>query len=74
MDAGELKAFRKMVGLSQTAMADMLGYSLRNYQFMERGGAEIRPSIGLACAAYALGIIRYDGPTAEVQWQRRKGS
>lgn len=72
MDADDLKAFRKMVGLSQSQMADMLGYGRRNYQLMERGMAEIRNSVGLACAAFALGIIRYDGPTAAAQYERRK--
>lgn len=72
MDADDLKAFRKMVGLSQSGMAEMLGYGRRNYQLMERGMAEIRNSVGLACAAYALGIQQYDGPTATAQWMRRK--
>jgi DNA-binding XRE family transcriptional regulator len=71
MNGPELKAFRKMVGLSQSDMADMLGYGRRNYQLMERGQAEIRNSVGLACAAYALGIQQYDGPTAKAQWMRR---
>lgn len=71
MNGPELKAFRKMVGLSQFDMADMLGYRRRNYQLMERGQAEIRNSVGLACAAYALGIQQYDGPTAKAQWMRR---
>lgn len=74
MDSQELKAFRKMVGLSQSDMAEMLGYGRRNYQLMERGMAEIRNSVGLACAAYALGIQYYDGPTARAQWMRRKES
>lgn len=72
MNHTELKAFRKMVGLSQSDMADMLGYGRRNYQLMERGMAEIRNSVGLACAAYALGITSYDGPTAQDYWKRRK--
>lgn len=74
MNNEELKAFRKMVGLSQSDMAEMLGYGRRNYQLMERGMAEIRNSVGLACAAYALGIQQYDGPTAQAQWLRRKGN
>lgn len=74
MDSQELKAFRKMVGLSQSDMAEMLGYGRRNYQLMERGMAEIRNSVGLACAAFALGIQHYDGPTAKAQWMRRKES
>ncbi len=68
----ELKAFRRMVGKSQQDMAELLGYGRRVYQMMERGQAEIRNGVGLACAAYALGIVQYDGPTAQAQWHRRK--
>lgn len=71
MNGTELKQFRKMVGLSQNDMAEMLGYGRRNYQMMERDMAEIRNGVGLACAAYALGIREYDGPTAQAQWERR---
>ena len=72
MNGPELKTFRKMVGLSQGDMADVLGYGRRNYQLMERDKEEIRPGIGLACAAYAMGIVRYDGPQAAQQWERMK--
>ena len=71
MDGKELKAFRKMVGLSQNDMADVLGFGRRHYQMMERDMAEIRNCVPLACAAYALGILEYDGPTAKAQWMRR---
>jgi transcriptional regulator with XRE-family HTH domain len=74
MTGPELKAFRKMVGRSQSSMAEILGYGRRQYQMMERGIAEIRHSVDLACAAYALGIHEYHGPTAQAQWKRRKGS
>jgi len=70
MKGHDLKAFRKMVCLSQSGMADVLGYGRRNYQMMERGEAEIRNSVGLACAAYAMGIVQYDGPLAMVSWKR----
>lgn len=72
MKGRELKAFRKMVGLSQSDMAEVLGYGRRMYQLMERDMAEIRRSVDLACAAYALGIQHYDGPTAKAHWERRK--
>lgn len=72
MDNKELTAFRKMVGLSQNGMADMLGYGRRQYQQMERGASEIRNSVGLACAAYALGLRTYDGPAVQEYWQERK--
>ena len=73
MDSEELKNFRKMVGLSQRRMAkEVLGYGVRNYQMMERGSTEIRNCVPLACAAYALGIEQYDGPTAQRAWKRSK--
>lgn len=72
MDAAELKNFRKMVNLSQQQMADMLGYCRRNYMMMERGDILIRNCVKLACAAYALGIEQYDGPTVQRDWTRRK--
>ena len=72
MNGSELKAFRKMVGLSQNDMAETLGYGRRNYQLMERNMAEIRPCVDLACAAYALGIRHYDGPTVKAHWMRNK--
>lgn len=72
MKGSELKDFRKMVGLSQADMAEVLGYGRRQYQLMERDLAEIRGSVDLACAAYALGIREYHGPTAKAQWMRRK--
>jgi len=67
----ELKSFRNMVGNSQDQMAQALGYSRRNYQLMERSKSAVRKSVALACAAYALGIREYDGPTVRAQWLRR---
>lgn len=68
MDKHQLKDWRHMVGLSQQKAADILGYGRRNYQMMERGTAEIRTSVALACAAYALGIRNYGRPdVVEVQ-------
>ena len=72
MDHKQLDAFRNMVGLSQPAMAKLLGYGVRNYQMMESGEVAIRNGVGLSCAAYALGIVEYDGPAAMAQWKRRK--
>lgn len=71
MQPDELKAFRKMVCLSQGDMAAMLGYGRRQYQLMERGMGEIRNCVDLACAAYAMGIIKYDGPQIREQWEGR---
>lgn len=71
MTPEQLKAFRKMVGLSQSGMATMLGYGRRNVQLMETGKAEIRPCVDLACVAYALGIRKYDGPTAQEYWNNK---
>jgi transcriptional regulator with XRE-family HTH domain len=62
MNSAELKEFRKMMQFSQAQMADKLGYARRQYQLMEQGKADIRPCVGLACAAMALGIQEYNGP------------
>ncbi len=43
-----LKALRKSRGASQQNMADMLGVSLRTYQFYERG--EYEPNIAYLCS------------------------
>lgn len=72
MTGAELKAFRKMVGLSQSQMATMLGYGKRAYQMMERDMVEIRHGVGLACAAFALGIRDYNGPQVEQEYLKRK--
>lgn len=72
MTPNELKAFRKMVKLSQVKMADVLGFSIRAYQLMESGDGEIRPCVGLACASYALGIREYDGPSVQAQWEQNR--
>jgi transcriptional regulator with XRE-family HTH domain len=72
MKSEELINFRLMVGLSQPKMATALGYSLRSYQNFESGATEIRNGVGLACAAYALGIREYDGPRAVEDWQKTK--
>lgn len=71
MNGEQLTKFRDMVGLSQQAMADVLGYSRRQYQLMETDKQTARPAIGLACAAYALGIREYDGPAVKAIWDRR---
>ena len=72
MNGDQLKQFRIMVGLSQPKMAEVLGYKLRQYQKMEDNTADIRDGIGLACAAYALGITEYDGPMVEQLYLTRK--
>lgn len=72
MDNEELKTFREMMHLSQDAMADLLGYSRRNYQLMEDGTLKIRNSIGLACSAIALGIKQYNGPVCRINLKKKR--
>lgn len=71
MDGKQLKAFREMMGLKQEELADLLGYTRRQYQKLEQGEIEIRGAVRLACAALALGIYEYDGPMAEYYMSRR---
>lgn len=74
MDKNDLKNWRKMVMLSQPKAAEVLGFGVRQYKNMERGIADIRECIPLACAAYALGIREYDGPSLQAAIDRqRKG-
>ena len=72
MIGDELKAWRKMVGLSQQSAADVLGFGRRQYCNMENGFHDIRPCVDLACAAYALGIREYNGPAVAAVHARRK--
>ena len=77
MTGDELKAWRTMVKLSQEAAATVLGYNRRHYQRMENGLDEIRDGVALGCAAYALGIRRYDGPALSahiILSQKKKGT
>ena len=71
MTGKELREFRIMVGISQAALGVVLGYGRRNIQLFEDSG-KVRNGVALACAAYALGIVQYDGPAAKAQWERRK--
>lgn len=50
----ELKAWRLSQHLTQPDAANLLGYSLRQYQNMEDGTAEIRNAIKLACKQISL--------------------
>lgn len=72
MTKEELIAFRNMIGYSQQDLANALGYCLRNIQKMEDGTYKIRNSVGLSCAALALGILQYDGPQAAMYVRQRK--
>lgn len=72
MDHTDLIAFREMVGLSQSKMSKALGYSIRQYQKMEADEVEIKHCVGMACAAYALGIREYNGPSVRMAWNKRK--
>lgn len=60
MTPKQLKKFRAWLGVPQERLADLLGYSRRQYQKMEKGEADIRTSVGLACSALAHGLKAYD--------------
>ena len=72
MNGEQLKAWRKMVQLSQQAAADVLGYGRRHYQKMERDQAQIRAGDRLACAAYAMGVRDYAGPDETINMKRTR--
>jgi DNA-binding XRE family transcriptional regulator len=51
MTAGELKAWRQRLDLSQDRAAELLGLSRRGFQNLETGLRPIQRYIALACAA-----------------------
>jgi len=70
MTPEQFKAWRKHMNLSQQEAADALGLSKGSVDLYERGRRRederpvvIPKTVELACAALALGITRYDGPS-----------
>jgi len=70
MTPDQFKAWRKHMNLSQQEAADALGLSKGSVDLYERGRRRederpvvIPKTVELACAALALGITRYDGPS-----------
>ena len=57
-----LRAWRKHLGLSQSAAAEAIGKSRAMFQRYEKGLDPVPLTLELACAALALGITRYAGP------------
>ena len=62
MTPSDIIAWRKHLGLSQTAAAQALGMSTAGLRKLEKGESKIRKPVRLACAAIALGIEDYHGP------------
>lgn len=63
MNGLDLIRWRKHLGLSQIAAAHALGMSPAGVRKLEKGKSPIRKPVRLACAALALGIQDYDGPS-----------
>lgn len=68
MTPAQFKAWRKHLKLSQQAAAELLDLSRNMITLYEAGEREGRPvvvpkTVELACAAIALGITRYEGPS-----------
>lgn len=70
MTPEQFKAWRKHMNLSQQEAADALGLSKGSVDLYERGRRRederpvvIPKTVELACAALALGITHYDGPS-----------
>jgi transcriptional regulator with XRE-family HTH domain len=62
MSPQALIAWRNRMKLNQSKAAEALGVSRRAWGMYERGESDIPKYIRLACAAYALGIVEYNGP------------
>ncbi|MDX6806332.1 helix-turn-helix transcriptional regulator [Terrihabitans rhizophilus] len=66
----QFKAWRAHMKLSQAKAADALGISKGSIEHYEAGKtrdgrpAPVPKTVALACAALALGITSYEGPTA----------
>ena len=67
MEAKQLKAWRKALGLGQKEAAEVLGLKRRIFQYYEKGERDGRAvktpkTVRLACWAVAQGIADYLGP------------
>ena len=65
MTPAALRTWRKHLGLSQKAAAEAIGKSRAMYQRYEMGMDPVPLTMELACAAVALGVRRYAGPSAD---------
>ncbi|WP_454813791.1 helix-turn-helix domain-containing protein [Labrys neptuniae] len=70
MDPEQFKAWRRHMGFSQIEAARALGISKGSVELYEAGKrrddgrpVEIPKTVALACAAIALGITEYAGPS-----------
>lgn len=70
MTPEQFKTWRKHMKLSQAKAAECLGISVGSVQLYELGhrredgrAVEIPKTVELACAAVALGITSYSGPS-----------
>jgi len=59
MTAKELAAWRKRLGLSQAAAAELIGCSRRGFQMWESGKNAIPKNIALAIAAIQFNLPPY---------------
>jgi transcriptional regulator with XRE-family HTH domain len=71
MKPGDLKKWRKKLGLSQKKAAEALGLKRRVLQYYEKGERDgkkvkIPKSVRLACYAISQGIEDFDGEEAIV--------
>lgn len=67
MDGKQLKAWRKLLNLSQKEAAEALGLKRRIFQYYEKGerdGESVKPpkAVRLACWALTQGVVDYLGP------------
>ncbi|MBN2752987.1 MAG: helix-turn-helix transcriptional regulator [Rhodospirillaceae bacterium] len=67
MEARQVKAWRKALGLSQKEAAEALGLKRRIFQYYEKGerdgeAVKVPKTVRLACWALTQGVVDYVGP------------
>lgn len=79
MEPGDIRKWRKSLGLSQKEAAHALGLKRRMIQYYEKGErdgekVEIPLTVRLACFAVSEGVTDYNGPHRKVKRRRPDGA
>lgn len=72
MTPESFRRFRRMMGMSQTQLGVLLGYTRKTIQHKERGMTPVTHGDDLACAALSMGVRSYDGPAPAVDYDQKR--